>query len=129
MKRSPKVKRQALKRANGCCEQCRWPAELWVKQYMAEDNLTRARAIAAICELKGWGGLTSLLFVDHKIALALGGADAVENTQVLCHPCHQAKKDLTKIAKCKRVSNRRATFEARMREKAGSDDHETNGRG
>lgn len=119
MKRSPKIKRQALARANGCCEQCQWPAELWIKQYMVEDGLTRAKAIAAICEVKGWGGLTSLLFVDHRVALALGGPDEVENTRVLCHPCHQVKKDQTKIAKCKRVSKRRATFEARLNAKAG----------
>lgn len=119
MKRSPKVKRDALKAANGCCQQCHWPAELAIQTYMAEDGMSRQQAIAAICEVKGWGALTSLLFVDHRVALALGGKDEVENTQVLCHACHVAKRDQTKIAKCRRVGKRQADFEARMREKAG----------
>jgi 5-methylcytosine-specific restriction enzyme A len=59
--------------------------------------------------------------VDHRIALALGGADEVENCSVLCIPCHRRKTraDVRKIAKAKRVGKRNNLLAARLAEKAG----------
>jgi 5-methylcytosine-specific restriction endonuclease McrA len=102
MKRSPKLRRRVLERANGCCEKCHFPAELWISAHMAEDGVTRPVAIAAICEIKGWGARRSLLEVDHRIALWLGGKDELDNLWALCPDCHVRKGDAAKIAKARR---------------------------
>jgi 5-methylcytosine-specific restriction endonuclease McrA len=49
----------------------------------------------------------------------LGGKDELDNLWALCPDCHVRKGDAAKIAKARRVSKRRADFEARMAEKAG----------
>jgi 5-methylcytosine-specific restriction endonuclease McrA len=81
--------------------------------------VTRARAIELLCEARKWPVRKSLLEVDHKVPLALGGKDDLQNTRVLCLGCHRAKPDLKLIPKAVRKAKRRETFEARMAEKAG----------
>ncbi len=47
--------------------------------------------------------------IDHVVPLALGGADAHDNLQVLCAPCHSGKTatlDLPAIAKAERIRAR-----------------------
>jgi hypothetical protein len=127
MKRSPKIKRQALKRANGQCEACGFDAEGAIEGMILTSAMghldgtavTRARAIELLCEVRKWPVRKSLLEVDHKVPLALGGKDDLQNTRVLCLGCHRAKPDLKLIPKAVRKAKRRETFEARMAEKAG----------
>lgn len=59
--------------------------------------------------------------VDHRIPIALGGADEAENAQVLCVRCHKrkTKSDRKRIDKAKRVGRREALKNARLDEKAG----------
>lgn len=38
---------------------------------------------------------TDNLTYDHKVPIALGGKDTVNNIQVLCKPCNQMKSKLT----------------------------------
>lgn len=47
--------------------------------------------------------------IDHVVPLALGGADADHNLQVLCAPCHSGKtatRDVPAIAKTERIRAR-----------------------
>lgn len=47
--------------------------------------------------------------IDHVVPLALGGADADHNLQVLCSPCHSGKtatRDVPAIAKAERIRAR-----------------------
>lgn len=66
--RNPDVVAEVLKRANGICESCGSPAP-FVK---ASDNCP-------------------YLEVHHKIFLANGGEDSVENAEALCPNCHRRK--------------------------------------
>lgn len=53
---------------------------------------------------------------DHVIPLAMGGADAMSNLQPLCLACHRDKtgRDLTHIAKAKRIEARRKGVRKRV---------------
>ncbi len=74
------VKREALRRANGKCEN------------------------------KTCGALFGVKFhFDHDIADGLGGEPTLENCKVLCHVCHDdktRKHDVPLIAKVKRIQDR-----------------------
>ncbi len=52
--------------------------------------------------------VTSPLHLDHRIPLALGGADADENIQILCEAHHRAKtrQDARDIAKARRLAKK-----------------------
>lgn len=55
---------------------------------------------------ESWEGDDSMKAeVDHKIPLRLGGANSLENLQILCRQCHASKTrlDRREIAKAKRV--------------------------
>jgi 5-methylcytosine-specific restriction protein A len=71
---SNKVKRDALKRANGKCQGC--PASLSLNKY----------------------------HYDHRIPDQMGGDASLDNCQVLCFACHKEKtrRDAADIAKAKR---------------------------
>lgn len=58
------------------------------------------------CKIGGAAGLDW----DHRIPLAMGGDDTVENLQPLCRACHRAKTatDAGHIAKAKRMNQREA---------------------
>ncbi|CAB5502903.1 5-methylcytosine-specific restriction enzyme A [Bathymodiolus thermophilus thioautotrophic gill symbiont] len=64
--RNPDVVAETLNRANGICEKCNHPAPF----KRAKDN-------------------TPYLEVHHKIHLANGGYDTIENTLALCPNCHR----------------------------------------
>lgn len=66
--RNPDVVAEVLERANGHCEACGNPAPF----LRAADN-------------------TPYLEVHHKIMLADGGPDTVENAEALCPNCHRRK--------------------------------------
>tara|TARA_R110001606_G_scaffold397010_2_gene572337 strand:+ start:616 stop:1233 length:618 start_codon:yes stop_codon:yes gene_type:complete len=66
--RNPDVVAEVLFRANGDCESCQNPAPFIRKS----DN-------------------TPYLEVHHRIPLAKGGDDTVENAQALCPNCHREK--------------------------------------
>lgn len=59
--------------------------------------------------------------IDHRVPVALGGADDPAQCEVLCRRCHKAKTraDVRRIAKAKRVGRRQAELQARLNEKAG----------
>ena len=65
--RNPDVVVEALLRANGVCERCKKPAPF-------------ARRSDG----------TPYLEVHHRIPLAVGGEDTVENAIALCPNCHRA---------------------------------------
>jgi len=47
--------------------------------------------------------------IDHILPLAMGGANAPDNLQILCRSCHRAKtshSDIPRIAKTKRLKAR-----------------------
>ncbi len=74
------VKREALKRALGKCENAKCGALFGVKFHF-----------------------------DHDIADGLGGEPTLDNCKVLCHACHgekTAKHDVPLIAKTKRIQDR-----------------------
>jgi 5-methylcytosine-specific restriction protein A len=74
------VKREALRRANGKCENPTCGALFGVKFHF-----------------------------DHDIADGLGGEPTLENCRVLCHACHKdktTKHDVPLIAKTKRIQDR-----------------------
>jgi len=77
---SKPVKRDALKRADGKCEN------------------------------ESCGALFGVKFhFDHDIADGLGGEPTLENCKVLCHACHAektTKHDVPLIAKTKRIQDR-----------------------
>ena len=64
--RNPDVVAEALLRAAGTCERC--------------------KNVAPFCRIKDG---TPYLEVHHKIQLAKGGEDSLENTVVLCPNCHR----------------------------------------
>jgi 5-methylcytosine-specific restriction protein A len=65
---------------------------------------------AGKCENPTCGALFGVKFhFDHDIADGLGGEPTLENCKVLCHPCHDEKTrkhDVPLIAKVKRVSDK-----------------------
>ena len=73
-------KAAVIKRQDGKCAKCRAP----------------------------FGDVLAIEF-DHRISLAMGGADHIDNIDALCRPCHRAKTytpingDISKIAKTKRI--------------------------
>ena len=71
------------------------------------DALRRA---AGKCENEACGALFGVKFhFDHDIADGLGGEPTLENCKVLCHPCHDEKTrrhDVPLIAKTKRIQDR-----------------------
>lgn len=71
------------------------------------DALKRA---AGKCENEKCGALFGVKFqFDHDIADGLGGKPTLENCKVLCHVCHgekTAKHDIPTIAKSKRISDK-----------------------
>ena len=76
-----KVKRAAFLRANGHCEQCNINLRLKPMHF------------------------------DHEIADDLGGKPTIENTRLLCLPCHKEKTrkdDMPLIAKGRRIRERNA---------------------
>lgn len=78
---SKQVKRDALLRANGCCE----------------GNDCNARLHAG------------KFHYDHIVADGLGGEPTLDNCAVLCTACHgdkTAKYDVPRIAKVKRIQDR-----------------------
>lgn len=77
---SKPVKREALRRAAGKCENVKCGALFGVKFHF-----------------------------DHDIADGLGGDPTLENCKVLCHVCHDdktRKHDIPLIAKVKRISDK-----------------------
>lgn len=77
---SKPVKREALRRAAGKCENEKCAALFGVKFHF-----------------------------DHDIADGLGGEPTLENCKVLCHVCHgekTAKHDIPLIAKVKRIRDK-----------------------
>lgn len=77
---SKQVKREALRRANGKCENEKCGALFGVKFHF-----------------------------DHDIADGLGGEPTLENCKVLCRTCHKektTKHDVPLIAKTKRIQDR-----------------------
>lgn len=75
-----RTKRDALKRADGRCENPKCGAFLSLNKY----------------------------HYDHRIAAKMGGDASLENCQVLCFACHgvKTKDDVGKIAQAKRRSDR-----------------------
>jgi 5-methylcytosine-specific restriction enzyme A len=71
------------------------------------DALRRA---AGKCENETCGALFGVKFhFDHDIADGLGGEPTLENCKVLCHACHDEKTrkhDVPLIAKTKRIQDR-----------------------
>ena len=71
------------------------------------DALRRA---AGKCENEACGALFGVKFhFDHDIADGLGGEPILENCKVLCRPCHDEKTrkhDVPLIAKTKRIQDR-----------------------
>ncbi len=65
-RRNPDVVAEALVRARGCCESCKRPAPF----YRVTDG-------------------APFLEVHHKVTLADGGEDSVENAVALCPNCHR----------------------------------------
>jgi 5-methylcytosine-specific restriction endonuclease McrA len=57
------------------------------------------------CPICGHDLLIDFSHVDHIIPLALGGDNAEENLQVVCHECHKrkTKKDIKNISKSNRI--------------------------
>ncbi|WP_460451750.1 HNH endonuclease [Alsobacter sp. SYSU BS001988] len=43
--------------------------------------------------------------VDHVVPLSMGGADAVDNLQILCRRCHgdKTRDDVSELARCIRI--------------------------
>lgn len=68
------------------------------------------RRAAGKCENTSCGALFGVKFhFDHDIADGLGGEPTLENCRVLCHACHgekTAKHDVPLIAKVKRIQDR-----------------------
>ena len=78
---SKQVKRDAIMRCNGICENEACGAKLSAHKF----------------------------HFDHLIPDGLGGEPTLDNCQVLCHPCHAektGKQDIPRIAKAKRISDR-----------------------
>ena len=76
---SKTIKRDAFMRANGCCEMCGIRLTVGKIEY------------------------------DHRIPDALGGEPTLDNCVVACKPCHAektGKRDIPRIAKTKRISDR-----------------------
>lgn len=71
------------------------------------DALHRAQGK---CENETCGALFGVKFhFDHDIADGLGGEPELWNCKVLCHACHAektAKHDIPKIAKVKRIQDK-----------------------
>jgi len=71
------------------------------------DALRRA---AGKCENETCGAMFGVKFhFDHDIADGLGGEPTLENCKVLCHACHDEKTrkhDVPLIAKTKRIQDR-----------------------
>ena len=68
------------------------------------------RRASGKCENPSCGALFGVKFhFDHDIADGLGGEPTLENCRVLCHACHgekTAKHDVPLIAKVKRIQDR-----------------------
>ncbi len=60
-----------------------------------------SRCSACLCSIDGTSGLEW----DHRIPLAIGGADDLVNLEPLCIRCHRRKtrSDASRIAKAERV--------------------------
>lgn len=56
---------------------------------LRRQALVRDRFTCVSCGLRDRSG--SSLEADHIVALADGGAHALENLQTLCKPCHKSK--------------------------------------
>lgn len=81
---SRSTKRDAYKRAGGCCE----------------------NPSCGIALPPGYGGI----HFDHRIAWAISRDSSLDNCQCLCTPCHQAKSagsDVPTIAKVQRLADER----------------------
>ena len=54
---------------------------------------------------------------DHIIALAIGGADEIENLRAVCPPCHavKTKDDVKRAAKVKRIQRTQRGERSRSR--------------
>jgi 5-methylcytosine-specific restriction protein A len=51
--------------------------------------LIRDRGLCQVCATRSQIGIATE--VDHIVAKAAGGSDAIENLQAICHPCHVEK--------------------------------------
>lgn len=70
----------------------------------ARENFHKSKnGLCAEC-----GGTANPYAIDHVISLENGGADGLDNFQILCLPCHKLKTriDIVKIAKVRSVRQR-----------------------
>ena len=92
---------RAYKKNEGkiCCVACGLPAK-----FFAVENFARGHQPYAHVNLYGLKDGEEVLFThDHTLARALGGADNLSNTTVMCSPCNSMKS----VVEQKRVMAKR----------------------
>lgn len=79
------------------------------RRYRKADLVALYDQQGARCALCGLPLAGKRAEIDHRIALALGGADTLDNIQLVCRPCHRMKtsrSDVPAMAKATRRSAR-----------------------
>lgn len=89
------------------------PRAVWTKKVDAPKRITgrRLQAMRAalfkrqpLCEQCAARGVVTVATQrDHRLALAEGGTDTVDNEQALCQPCHDEKSEQERVRSLQRA--------------------------
>lgn len=126
------LRSETWKRDRGKCASCGLDTPKLLKKlatkgvkptWLEPGKLHSRLRLALWYTLELWGAprhLRSLWICDHRVPLALGGCDALHNTQTLCYRCNKRKTivyDVPRIAKSKRTSKKFARHKDALAQK------------
>lgn len=100
--RGKSLRAQVFARDKGVCAQCKCDTQANKEDLAAIIKTTAGTRLAAwALELKRHLADSAQWEADHERALALGGADSIDNARTLCRPCHRIKtaEDAARIAR------------------------------